>query len=78
MLVAADATGLLAGLEVRQAAHRLDRHPPLVQRLECQGTARRRAEECRAVGLDGHRPEHLFAGRGVGQPDLGRVRMGWS
>ena len=53
-LVAAHASGRLAGPHDRAAPHRLDHHPPLVQELEIDERVGGHGEVGTAVGLDRH------------------------
>ena len=55
--VAAHAAGRLAGADDRAGAHRLDHHPPLVQKLEVDERVGRHGEVGASVGLDRHRAQ---------------------
>ena len=60
MVVAADARLDFARHHGRPAAHRLDRVPSRVDRLEVDRCVRRNQESCRAIGIDRHRSQNPF------------------
>ena len=68
--MAADATASLAGLQVCDASHGLNRSVGFIHGLEIQRLTGGGAEICRTIRLYGNRAKHHAGALGIGKADL--------